>query len=79
MVHAQAAHMINIYELGTDATNNNNNNNNLDDVPSSKDIGINLADDTELSDTNMLSPHSSASKEVSAFPLELIFLHISFH
>lgn len=68
MVHAQAAHMINIYELGTDATNNNNNNN-LDDVPSSKDIGINLADDAELSDTNMLSPHSSASKEVSAFPL----------
>lgn len=38
MVHVQAAHMINIYELGTDATNNNNNaitnNNNVNNIVS---------------------------------------------
>lgn len=39
MVHVQAAHMINIYELGFDATNNNhinNNNNNNNNNTSNK-------------------------------------------
>lgn len=40
MVHVQAAHMINIYELGFDATNNNhvnNNNNNNTNISGSND------------------------------------------
>lgn len=41
MVHVQAAHMINIYELGTDTTNNNhninnNNNNNNNNTSNNK-------------------------------------------
>lgn len=40
MVHVQAAHMINIYELGFDATNNNhiNNNNNNNNNNTSNNI-----------------------------------------
>ncbi|KAJ6634664.1 Heterogeneous nuclear ribonucleoprotein C [Pseudolycoriella hygida] len=56
MVHSQAAHMINIYELGNENTNNNNNiskNGNRDNL---------MMEDPELSD-NLLSPRSSASKE----------------
>lgn len=57
MVHSQAAHMINIYELGNENTNNNiiSKNGNRDTL---------MIDDQELSD-NLLSPRSSASKEVS--------------
>lgn len=44
MVHVQAAHMINIYELGFDATNNNhinNNNNNITSICTANKININ--------------------------------------
>lgn len=65
MVHSQAAHMINIYELGNENTNNNiiSKNGNSDNL---------MMDDPELSD-NLLSPRSSASKEVSQASN---FLHI---
>lgn len=45
MVHVQAAHMINIYELGTDASNHNLNNNNS---------AITNNNDTDTSDITMI-------------------------
>lgn len=57
MVHSQAAHMINIYELGNENTNNNI-------ISKNGNSDILMMEDPELSD-NLLSPRSSASKEVS--------------
>ena len=68
MVHSQAAHMINIYELGNENTNNN--------IISKNGNGDNLMmEDPELND-NLLSPRSSASKEVSdASNFIIYFMH----
>lgn len=66
MVHSQAAHMINIYELGNENTNNN--------IISKNGNGDNLMmEDPELND-NLLSPRSSASKEVSDASNFIIYL-----
>lgn len=72
LVHAQTAHLINIYELGADGVSQNNNNsighNNNILKRNAKELSIiGMGDDSaELgSDLTMLSPRSSASKEVS--------------
>lgn len=74
-MHAQTAHMINIYELGADGASQNNNsighNNNL--KTNGKELSIiGMGDDgAELgSDLAMLSPRSSTSKEVSHLEME---------
>lgn len=77
MVHAQAAHMVNIYELGTESTNNNivddaqnTNGNNMVirslSVTSNKNENGMNCDDDELSDST-LSHHTNESlcKEVN--------------
>lgn len=72
-MHAQTAHMINIYELGADgaAPQNNNtigHNNNMKSNGKELSIinGMGNDDGGELSnDLTMLSPRSSTSKEVS--------------
>lgn len=51
MVHAQAAHMVNIYELGTESTNNNHHNNNIVDADAQTNNGNNLVTRSLLSDT----------------------------
>lgn len=70
-MHAQTAHMINIYELGADGASQNNNSighNNNNMRMNGKELSImGMGDEgAELSsDLTMLSPRSSNSKEVS--------------
>lgn len=65
MVHAQAAHMVNIYELGTESTNNNI----VDDAqliarPTSVASDKNGIDDDDLSDSALSHTNESITKEV---------------
>lgn len=70
-MHAQTAHMINIYELSAEGAHNNNsighnNNNNNNNKANCKELSIGLSEyGADLSDSTMLSPRSTASKEVS--------------
>lgn len=67
MVHVQAAHMINIYELGADATNNNhtsnNNNNNLNNKNNNNNTAI--VDDSHTT-TNKLNGNLGDKIEIDA-------------